>query len=190
MSDVRAFNHQGIDSLLYPQTWPEANIRVRIPSQSTHNISVLHQSRRSPASSTKSTRTASCMTSVYASASLTSPRSARGRYGTVTGSCGTRVRRAAFVRILLGAEPLHPVVFRMTVFRPFPSEVILAKVKSSDEDGIRRTSLGFSIPLPPLIRQCAYSDSRVLRRHIHPSRISPRTLSLVSQPPTSIQTSH
>ncbi|TDL23720.1 hypothetical protein BD410DRAFT_768329 [Rickenella mellea] len=31
----------------------------------------------------------------------------------------------------------HKVVFRMVVFRPFPSEVILAKVKSSDEDGIR-----------------------------------------------------
>ena len=31
------------------------------------------------------------------------------------------------------------VVFRLAVFRPFPSEVILAKVKSSDEDGIRRT---------------------------------------------------
>lgn len=31
------------------------------------------------------------------------------------------------------------VVFRMVVFRPFASEVILAKVKSSDEDGIRCT---------------------------------------------------
>jgi hypothetical protein len=31
------------------------------------------------------------------------------------------------------------VTFRMVVFRPFVSEVILAKVKSSDEDGIRRT---------------------------------------------------
>lgn len=30
------------------------------------------------------------------------------------------------------------VVFRMVVFRPFASEVILAKVKSSSEDGIRR----------------------------------------------------
>ena len=35
------------------------------------------------------------------------------------------------------------VVFRMVVFRPFASEVILAKVKSSDEDGIRCTSLPF-----------------------------------------------
>lgn len=31
----------------------------------------------------------------------------------------------------------HTVVFRLVVFRPFPSEVILARVKSSDEDGIR-----------------------------------------------------
>jgi DNA-directed RNA polymerase subunit E'/Rpb7 len=31
------------------------------------------------------------------------------------------------------------VVFRLVVFRPFTSEVIVAKVKSSDEDGIRRT---------------------------------------------------
>lgn len=30
------------------------------------------------------------------------------------------------------------VAFRMVVFRPFVSEVMLAKVKSSDEDGIRR----------------------------------------------------
>ena len=30
------------------------------------------------------------------------------------------------------------VTFRMVVFRPFVSEVVLAKVKSSDEDGIRR----------------------------------------------------
>ena len=32
------------------------------------------------------------------------------------------------------------VVFRLAVFRPFPSEVILAKVKSSDEEGVRCTS--------------------------------------------------
>jgi DNA-directed RNA polymerase III subunit RPC8 len=32
----------------------------------------------------------------------------------------------------------HIVVFRLTVFRPFSSEVLLAKVKSSDEDGIQR----------------------------------------------------
>jgi len=31
------------------------------------------------------------------------------------------------------------VVFRLVVFRPFISEVVVAKVKSSDEDGIRCT---------------------------------------------------
>ncbi|KAL5513107.1 RPC25 [Sanghuangporus vaninii] len=36
----------------------------------------------------------------------------------------------------------HKVVFRMVVFRPFAGEVILAKVKSSDEEGIR-LSIGF-----------------------------------------------
>ncbi|KAI6023830.1 hypothetical protein PISMIDRAFT_678782 [Pisolithus microcarpus 441] len=36
----------------------------------------------------------------------------------------------------------YKVKFRMVVFRPFASEVILAKVKSSDEDGIR-LSVGF-----------------------------------------------
>ncbi|KAJ3573846.1 hypothetical protein NP233_g2164 [Leucocoprinus birnbaumii] len=36
----------------------------------------------------------------------------------------------------------YKVVFRMVVFRPFISEVIVAKVKSSDEDGIRLT-MGF-----------------------------------------------
>jgi DNA-directed RNA polymerase III subunit RPC8 len=30
------------------------------------------------------------------------------------------------------------VVFRLVVFRPFTSEVVIAKVKSSDEEGIRR----------------------------------------------------
>jgi DNA-directed RNA polymerase III subunit RPC8 len=37
----------------------------------------------------------------------------------------------------------YAVVFRMVVFRPFTSEVVVAKVKSSDEDGIRCTSLFF-----------------------------------------------
>ncbi|KZT68712.1 hypothetical protein DAEQUDRAFT_751213 [Daedalea quercina L-15889] len=36
----------------------------------------------------------------------------------------------------------YKAIFRLTVFRPFTSEVILAKVKSSDEDGIRLT-VGF-----------------------------------------------
>ncbi|KAF8159194.1 polymerase III polypeptide H [Crassisporium funariophilum] len=36
----------------------------------------------------------------------------------------------------------YKVVFRMVVFRPFTSEVLIAKVKSSDEEGIRLT-VGF-----------------------------------------------
>ncbi|KAH9479096.1 DNA-directed RNA polymerase III subunit rpc8 [Psilocybe cubensis] len=36
----------------------------------------------------------------------------------------------------------YKVVFRLVVFRPFTSEVLIGKVKSSDEDGIRVT-LGF-----------------------------------------------
>ncbi|KAF9442246.1 hypothetical protein P691DRAFT_739126 [Macrolepiota fuliginosa MF-IS2] len=36
----------------------------------------------------------------------------------------------------------YKVVFRMVIFRPFISEVVIAKVKSSDEDGIRLT-MGF-----------------------------------------------
>jgi len=36
----------------------------------------------------------------------------------------------------------YKVVFRMVVFRPFASEVIVAKIKSSDQEGIRLT-LGF-----------------------------------------------
>ncbi|KAG5641879.1 hypothetical protein DXG03_004019 [Asterophora parasitica] len=36
----------------------------------------------------------------------------------------------------------YKVVFRMVVFRPFASEVIIAKVKSSDQEGIR-LSVGF-----------------------------------------------
>ena len=39
--------------------------------------------------------------------------------------------------VLADPELLFVVTFRMVVFRPFVSEVLLAKVKSSDEDGIR-----------------------------------------------------
>ena len=42
------------------------------------------------------------------------------------------------------------VVFRLVVFRPFPSEVILAKVKSSDEEGIRRLYSQLIALLPEL----------------------------------------
>ena len=43
--------------------------------------------------------------------------------------------RAAYTA---GPDCYIAVIFRLVTFRPFPSEVILAKVKSSDEDGIRR----------------------------------------------------
>lgn len=36
---------------------------------------------------------------------------------------------------------ISQVIFRLVVFRPFTSEVVVAKVKSSDEEGIRRTFL-------------------------------------------------
>ncbi|KAM5541365.1 hypothetical protein V8D89_004919 [Ganoderma adspersum] len=45
----------------------------------------------------------------------------------------------------------YKVVFRLTVFRPFASEVILAKVKSSDEDGVRLTVGFFDDIYVPLV---------------------------------------
>src|SRR5882757_6605020 len=41
----------------------------------------------------------------------------------------------------MGMYDFFLVVFRLVVFRPFTSEVVMAKVKSSDEDGIRRVLL-------------------------------------------------
>lgn len=70
-------------------------MRVRTPSRYTHSILVHHQNKQLPTNSTKSMRTASCTTSVCASAFSTSRRSARGRCGMVMGSCGIRVRSAA-----------------------------------------------------------------------------------------------
>jgi len=56
----------------------------------------------------------------------------------------------------------YTVVFRLTVFRPFPTEIILAKVKSSDEDGIQ-LSVGFFedmwIPLVHLPQPCAFDPN-------------------------------
>jgi len=46
---------------------------------------------------------------------------------------------------------LDLVVFRLVVFRPFSSEVIVAKVKSSDEDGIRRKRPRIAFGLTELI---------------------------------------
>ncbi|KAL4072838.1 RNA polymerase III subunit Rpc25-domain-containing protein [Scleroderma yunnanense] len=56
----------------------------------------------------------------------------------------------------------YKVKFRMVVFRPFASEVILAKVKSSDEDGIR-LSVGFFddvyVPLAYLPQPSAFDPN-------------------------------
>lgn len=51
------------------------------------------------------------------------------------------------VLFVLNSSFIFVVTFRMVVFRPFVSEVLLAKVKSSDEDGIRRMFL-FGLALP------------------------------------------
>ncbi|KII86057.1 hypothetical protein PLICRDRAFT_165713 [Plicaturopsis crispa FD-325 SS-3] len=56
----------------------------------------------------------------------------------------------------------YKVVFRLVVFRPFASEVILAKVKSSDEDGIRLTISFFDdmyIPKAYLPQPSAFDPS-------------------------------
>lgn len=48
------------------------------------------------------------------------------------------------------------VVFRMVVFRPFTSEVIVAKVKSSDENGIRCLCfVFFFLPFQP-VKPCIF----------------------------------
>ncbi|KAF9262602.1 polymerase III polypeptide H [Marasmius fiardii PR-910] len=56
----------------------------------------------------------------------------------------------------------YKVVFRMVVFRPFTSEVIVGKVKSSDQDSIRLT-LGFFddiyIPAIYLPQPCAFDPN-------------------------------
>lgn len=69
------------------------------------------------------------------------------------------------------------VVFRLVVFRPFPSEVILAKVKSSDEDGIRRTCLK-KLRMTPLSQVC--SERRLLRRHLCAPCLPSHTYCVVS----------
>ncbi|KAI0034481.1 polymerase III polypeptide H [Vararia minispora EC-137] len=57
--------------------------------------------------------------------------------------CVFDIREASEGKVRYGDGFLwYTVTFRLTVFRPFPSELILAKVKSSDEDGIQ-LSLGF-----------------------------------------------
>ena len=55
------------------------------------------------------------------------------------GFCGIKVSKIFFEMRISGTTQREIlVVFRLVVFRPFTSEVVIAKVKSSDEDGIRR----------------------------------------------------
>lgn len=54
-----------------------------------------------------------------------------------TASYGTRVSCLTHRKGRRTDSLSSTVIFRLTVFRPFPSEVILARVKSSDEDGIQ-----------------------------------------------------
>ena len=58
------------------------------------------------------------------------------------------------------------MVFRLVVFRPFTSEVIIAKVKSSDEDGVRRKFLTLYYVKSPN-ESSFFSHCWFLRRHIH-----------------------
>ena len=65
------------------------------------------------------------------------------------------------------ASNVHLVEFRLIVFRPFKGEIILGKISSSSEYGIKST-------LPTLNagfreRLTSHSTPRLLRRHIRPS---------------------
>ncbi|CCM01324.1 uncharacterized protein FIBRA_03373 [Fibroporia radiculosa] len=88
----------------------------------------------------------------YASVCSTCPRLGRGKLDMGTASFGTKASAQLDCRNVKGHNNLNAaVIFRLTVFRPFPSEVILAKVKSSDEDGIRLTVGFFDDVYVPLI---------------------------------------
>ena len=63
------------------------------------------------------------------------------------------------------------------MFRPFVSEVILAKVKSSDEDGIRRMLVW--LPIVSYLIFVPRSFGWVLRRYVHSINLPPRTVRLV-----------
>lgn len=73
---------------------------------------------------------------------------------------------------------IFSVVFRMVVFRPFASEVIVAKVKSSDQESIRRAS-AHRLCFISLISPDPHSNCRILRRHLHPCFVSAPTQRLV-----------
>ena len=63
------------------------------------------------------------------------------------------------------------VIFRLVVFRPFASEVILAKVKSSDEDGIRREYLAAPFCML-LLTNIHLSNIGFLRRYLRSLGVS------------------
>lgn len=66
------------------------------------------------------------------------PKQEKGKCDMEMGFYGTKVReRTTVVLSCVDTDFDLKVTFRLVVFRPFTSEVILAKVKSSDEDGIR-----------------------------------------------------
>lgn len=111
----------------------------------------------------------------------TSQRLERAKFDTETGSCGIKV----CYRLSLASfrSTYHfSVVFRMVVFRPFASEVILARVKSSDEDGIRctfTTSISMSLPEQVFL---IFSICWILRRYVHPNPLPSTTLRIVRTP--------
>lgn len=93
-------------------------------------------------------------------------------------ACGTKVGESTHGLSERQLPTLCLVVFRMVVFRPFASEVILAKVKSSDEDGIRRTSCTELYAWLSLCR--GFSNCGLFRRHIRTLGIPTGAYSLVS----------
>ena len=57
------------------------------------------------------------------------------KYAMATVAFGTKVQ--SFMARIFFVDQLEKVVLRLVVFRPFLSEVIVARVKSSSEEGIR-----------------------------------------------------
>lgn len=86
------------------------------------------------------------------------------------------VHRLVHYLCLRKSHKQHIVVLRMVVFRPFTSEVIVAKVKSSDEDGIRCLSSPRNTSISLM---AGNSDHGLLRRPFHPDSISSSTICVV-----------
>ena len=62
---------------------------------------------------------------------------AKEKFATETDVYGIKVRYLCLYYKIKANTNFKVAVFRMVIFRPFISEVVVAKVKSSDEDGIR-----------------------------------------------------